>query len=66
MASLVAATRLNSEILGWSDRIGTLEPGKLADLVAVNGDPLAEIQATEHVVFVMKGGVVERDERVGR
>jgi imidazolonepropionase-like amidohydrolase len=62
MAALVAATRINAEILGWADRIGTLEPGKLADLVAVAGDPLTEIGALERVVLVMKGGVVERDE----
>ena len=64
MAALVSATRVNAEILGWADRIGTVEPGKLADLVAVAGDPLAEIGALERVVLVMKGGVVERDETV--
>jgi imidazolonepropionase-like amidohydrolase len=63
MAALVSATRLNAEILGWSERLGTVEAGKLADLVAVDGDPLADIRATERVVFVMKGGVVERDDR---
>ena len=62
MAALVSATRINAEILGWADRIGTVEPGKLADLVAVAGDPLTEIGAMERVVLVMKGGVVERDE----
>jgi imidazolonepropionase-like amidohydrolase len=66
MAALVSATRLNAEILGWSERVGTVEAGKFADLVAVDGDPLAEIQATERVVFVMKDGVVERDDRSGR
>jgi imidazolonepropionase-like amidohydrolase len=62
MSAIVSATRLNAEILGWSDRIGTVEPGKLADLVAVAGDPLADIGALERVVLVIKGGVVERDE----
>jgi imidazolonepropionase-like amidohydrolase len=66
MSALVSATRLNAEILGWADRIGTLEPGKLADVVAVEGDPLADIRAAERVVFVMKGGVVERNERFDR
>jgi imidazolonepropionase-like amidohydrolase len=62
MATLVSATRLNAEILGWSDRIGTIERGKLADVVAVPGDPLADITAVERVGFVMKGGTVYRDD----
>jgi imidazolonepropionase-like amidohydrolase len=66
MSAIVAATRLNAEILGWSERIGTLEPGKLADLVAVPGDPLADVSALERVGFVMKGGAVARDELVRR
>ena len=61
LAALVSATRLNAEILGWSDRIGTVERGKLADVVAVPGDPLADITAVERVGFVMKGGTVYRD-----
>jgi imidazolonepropionase-like amidohydrolase len=60
MAALTAATSLNAEILGWSDRVGTVEAGKLADLVAVPGDPLADITVMERVSFVMKGGVVHR------
>jgi imidazolonepropionase-like amidohydrolase len=66
MRTLVSATRVNAEILGWSDRLGTVEAGKLADLVAVPGDPLADITATERVGFVMKGGVVYRDELARR
>jgi imidazolonepropionase-like amidohydrolase len=62
LATITAATRTNAEILGWSDRVGTLEPGKWADLVAVAGDPLADIRAVERVGFVMKGGVVYKDE----
>jgi imidazolonepropionase-like amidohydrolase len=62
MSAIVSATRLNAEILGWGDRIGTVEPGKLADLVAVQGDPLADIGALERVLLVIKGGVVEREE----
>jgi imidazolonepropionase-like amidohydrolase len=49
-------------MLGWADRIGTIEPGKFADLVAVSGDPLADISELERVRFVMKGGQVVRDE----
>ena len=62
MASLVSATRINSEIIHWQDRVGTVEAGKLADLVAVPGNPLNDITVTEHVGFVMKGGVVYRAE----
>ncbi len=52
-----------AELLGLSDRLGTVEPGKLADLVAVEGDPLADIRALEHVKVVVKGGVVVKDAR---
>ena len=60
MQSIVAATSLNAEILGWQDRVGTLAPGRLADVIAVPGDPLRDIRAMERVRFVMKGGVVFR------
>jgi imidazolonepropionase-like amidohydrolase len=66
MASLVSATRINAEIIHWQDRIGTVETGKLADLVAVPGNPLSDITVTERVGFVMKGGVVYRDELANR
>lgn len=62
MASLVSATRLNAQIIRLGDRLGTVEAGKLADLVAVPGNPLTDIRTTEHVGFVMKGGTVYRDE----
>jgi imidazolonepropionase-like amidohydrolase len=66
MAAIVAATSLNAEIIGWQDRIGSLSAGKLADIIAVRGDPLSDITALEHVGFVMKGGVMYRDELVQR
>lgn len=62
MSAIASATSLNAEILGWSDRVGSVEKGKLADLVAVAGDPLKDITEMERVRFVMKGGVVYRDE----
>jgi len=56
------ATMTDAELLGWSDRIGSIEPGKFADIVAVAGDPLADIGELEHVRFVMKDGTVYRND----
>lgn len=61
MAAIVSATSLNAEILGWQDRVGSLASGKLADVIAVQGDPLRDIGAMERIRFVMKGGAVVRD-----
>lgn len=61
MAGIVSATSLNAEIMGWQDRVGSIVVGKLADIIAVPGDPLRDITVTERVSFVMKGGVVFRD-----
>jgi len=58
LEAIQAATVRGSELLGLSDQIGTLETGKYADVIAVSSDPLADIQAMDNVVFVMKGGVV--------
>ncbi len=58
MEAIKAATGSAAELLGWGDRIGTLQKGRFADLVAVNGDPLADITILQKVQFVMKGGVV--------
>ena len=60
--ALRAGTSVDAELLGLSDKIGTLEVGKFADVVAVPGDPLQDIHVTEHVVFVMKEGVVYKNE----
>jgi len=62
MAAIVSATSLNAEILGWTDRVGSVERGKFADVIAVAGDPLRDITELERVRFVMKGGVVYRDD----
>jgi imidazolonepropionase-like amidohydrolase len=61
--ALKAGTSADAELLGLADKIGTLEPGKLADLVAVPGDPVENIRATEHVFFVMKEGVIYKNDR---
>jgi imidazolonepropionase-like amidohydrolase len=58
LGAIQAATVRASELIGMQDQIGTLEAGKFADIVAVNGDPATNIQAMENVVFVMKGGAI--------
>jgi len=58
--SLTAGTLNGAKLLGWDKRVGTIEAGKLADIVAVPGNPLEDIHRTEQVTFVMKGGVIYR------
>ena len=58
MAAIRTATINAAELLGWEDDLGSLEPGKLADIIAVAGDPLENIRLLEDVRFVMKGGEV--------
>jgi imidazolonepropionase-like amidohydrolase len=60
--ALQSGTVINAEVLGWQDRIGSIETGKYADLVAVPGDPLADITELQRVRFVMKGGKVIRND----
>jgi imidazolonepropionase-like amidohydrolase len=62
MQAIRAGTSVASELLGWSETAGTVEAGKWADLVAVSGDPLKDITELQRVKFVMKGGVVFKDE----
>jgi len=50
-----------AESLGWQERIGVLEAGKFADIIAVSGDPLADVTELERVQFVMKGGEVVKN-----
>ena len=59
-----ASTVNGASLIGWSDRVGTVEPGKFADLIAVSGDPLQDITELERVKFVMKGGTVVKNELV--
>ena len=61
---VIAVTKTSSaaEMLGWQDRVGAVEPGKFADLIAVTADPIADIGALEQVQFVMKGGQVIRND----
>lgn len=62
LQSIQAATINAADLLGWSDKIGTIEPGKWADIIAVDGDPLRDVTTLERVKFVMKGGEVVKNE----
>ena len=62
MQAIRSGTVVAAELLGWSDKIGTIEAGKWADIVAVSGDPLSDVTELQRVKFVMKGGAVYRDE----
>jgi len=59
--AIQSATIVAAELLGWEDRVGVIAPGMYADIVAVDGDPLADIAELEDVDFVMKGGVVYKE-----
>ena len=65
-ATIVSATSTNAEIIGWNDRIGSVEAGKFADLMAVPGDPLKDVTLFRRVGFVMKGGTIYRDDLAKR
>lgn len=65
LQAIRAATTEASQLMGWQDRVGSVEAGKFADLVAVIGDPLADITELERVKFVMKGGHVFKNELNG-
>jgi imidazolonepropionase-like amidohydrolase len=58
MESIQSGTIRAAEVLGWADKLGTIEAGKWADIVAVPGDPLKDIKQLQHVTFVMKAGVI--------
>jgi imidazolonepropionase-like amidohydrolase len=62
LAAIQSATINAAELMGWSDRVGAIEPGKFADIVAVDHNPLEDITQLEHVHFVMKGGQVVRND----
>jgi imidazolonepropionase-like amidohydrolase len=61
LQAIQAGTVNAADLLGWSDRVGSIEPGKYADLVAVEGDPLQDVTTLERVKWVMKGGQVVKD-----
>jgi len=61
--SLMAGTTSAAELLGLQDKVGALKPGMLADVVAVPGNPIENIKATQSVIFVMKDGAILRNDR---
>jgi imidazolonepropionase-like amidohydrolase len=64
LQAIQAATLNAADLIGWTDRVGTLEAGKFADIIAVQGDPLANVRVLENVQFVMRGGeVVKRQQQ---
>jgi imidazolonepropionase-like amidohydrolase len=65
LEAIRAATMHAAELMGWSDRVGRIEAGLYADLVAVPGDPTADVRLLEDIPFVMKGGEVVRDDISG-
>ena len=64
LQAIQTATVNASDLLGWSSKVGTLEAGKFADMIAVDGDPLKDVTTLEQVRFVMKGGEVVKNEYV--
>jgi imidazolonepropionase-like amidohydrolase len=63
LQAIQSATVNDADLLGWTDKVGTLEPGKWADIIAVDGDPLKDVTTLENVKFVMKGGQVFKNEK---
>jgi imidazolonepropionase-like amidohydrolase len=62
MQAIRTGTSTAAELLGWSDKVGTIEAGKWADIVAVSGDPLKDIKELQNVKFVMKAGAAYKNE----
>jgi imidazolonepropionase-like amidohydrolase len=58
MQAVQSATVVAAELMGWQERVGAIEPGRLADVIAVEGDPLQDLDRFTDVAFVMKGGEV--------
>ncbi len=64
--AIQAATIKAGDLIGWSDKVGSIEPGHFADVIAVSGDPTSDVKLLEDVQFVMKGGVVVKNKLAGK
>jgi imidazolonepropionase-like amidohydrolase len=62
LAGIQTGTINAADLMGWTDRVGTIERGKWADIIAIDGDPLKDVKLLQHVNFVMKSGVIYKDE----
>jgi imidazolonepropionase-like amidohydrolase len=62
LEAIRAATTNAAELMGWQDKVGSIEPGKYADVIAVSGDPIANVGELEHVKFVMKDGAIVKND----
>jgi imidazolonepropionase-like amidohydrolase len=62
LAAIQTGTLNAADLMGWTDRVGAIEPGKWADIIAIDGDPLKDVKILQHVPFVMKAGVVYKDD----
>jgi imidazolonepropionase-like amidohydrolase len=62
LAAIQTGTLNAADLMGWTDRVGAIEPGKWADIIAIDGDPLKDVKILQHVPFVMKSGVVYKDD----
>jgi imidazolonepropionase-like amidohydrolase len=62
LQGIQTATINAADLMGWTDRVGTLEPNKYADIIAIEGDPLKDVRLLQHVPFVMKSGMVYKNE----
>jgi imidazolonepropionase-like amidohydrolase len=61
--AIQSGTIVNAEAMGWLDRVGSIEKGKFADVIAVSGNPLTDISELQRVKFVMKGGKIIRNDQ---
>src|SRR3954447_2009819 len=62
LAAIQTGTINAADLMGWTDHTGSLDKGRWADIIAIEGDPLADVRLLQHVAFVMKSGVIYKNE----